>query len=60
MIICIHTGQNTVIRMTVTRMIILIAHLCPHVKTLKDACINEYILIYVAIVCPLLLYGGTR
>ena len=28
---CIHKGQNTVIRMTITRMIILIVHFCPHV-----------------------------
>ena len=26
MLICVHTGQNTIIRMTVTRTIILIAH----------------------------------
>ena len=26
MLICVHTGQNTIIRMTVTRMIILIVH----------------------------------
>ena len=32
MLICIHPGQNTVIRMTVTRMII--AHFCSCVKTL--------------------------